>query len=84
MRNQDILFMDSQYVANLVFPPSLYRSSSSLLPPLILPSGQCIRVVREDPDIMRFPCVITISHRCPVSPHVATLSPSADFVSTPC
>lgn len=52
----------------LVFHPS------SLPLPLILPSGQCIRVVWEDLDIMRFPCVITISHQCPVSSrcHVVT------------
>lgn len=69
--HKDILFMDSQYVANLVPPLPPRRSSSSLPPPLILPSGQRIR---EDLDTRLFPCVITISHRCPVSSccHVVT------------
>lgn len=76
--HHDVLLMDFQYVANLLFPVTLsflIFHPSSILPPLILPSGQCIRAVREDADIILFPRVITISHRCPVSSHVATLSP---------
>lgn len=76
--------MDLQYVANLVFPVTLSLlifQHSSLPLPLILPSGRQIRVVWEDLDIMLFPCVIAVSHQWLVISHVATLSPSADFVS---
>lgn len=76
--------MDLQYVANLLFPVTLSLlifQHSSLPLPLILPSGRRIRVMWGDLDIMLFPCVITVSHQWLVISHVATLSPSADFVS---